>query len=188
MYKTLLLNLITHTLTTIWIKMPYKASVYIYIYIIKCTRKWLTIYFDKKEDISTEENRGDVANSNHNSAAMNPVCRQFGSGYWSRILLTPALPSTDAVPLPLPTSLPLAALLALPVPFLFPVAVLLVFPCDGSCHLLQGGLQVSFTVDIATSNEELALFLQHTLFTCQQKNLQNSWDREDKISRQYLCG
>ena len=48
----------------------------------------MTIYFYKKEDISKEDNRGDVANSNYNSAAMNPVCWPFGSGYWSHILLS----------------------------------------------------------------------------------------------------
>ena len=94
------------------------------------TKKRLTIHFYKKEDISKEDNRGDVANSNYNSAAMNPVCWPFGSGYWSPILQTPA----DAVPLPRRTGLPLPAALALPV--LFPVAVGLVFPCDGSCPLL----------------------------------------------------
>ena len=41
----------------------------------------MTIHFYKKEDISKEDNRGDVANSNNNSAAMNPVCGPFGSEY-----------------------------------------------------------------------------------------------------------
>ena len=93
--------------------------------------KKITIHFYQKEDISEEDNRGDVANSHCNSAAMNPVCWPSGSGHWSHILPTPAVPPAD----PLPTGLPIAAPLALPV--LFPVAVL-VFPCDGSCPRLWG--------------------------------------------------
>ena len=120
--------------------------------------KKITIHFYQKEDISEEDNRGDVANSHCNSAAMNPVCWPSGSGHWSHILPTPAVPPAD----PLPTGLPIAAPLALPV--LFPVAVL-VFPCDGSCPRLLGGFQVSSAVDIGASNEELSVFLQHTVFT-----------------------
>ena len=71
---------------------------------------------------------------------MNPVYLAFGSGYWSRILLTPYPPPADAVPLPLPTGLPFASPLVLPVHF--PVAVPLMFPSDGSCPI-RGGMEDS---------------------------------------------
>ena len=44
------------------------------------------------------------------------------------------------------------------------MAVPLVLLCDGSCLLLWE-FQVSSTVHIGTSNEELSFFLQHAVFT-----------------------
>ena len=145
--------------------MPYKEL------ILKCTKRWLTIHYHNNEDISKEENRRVVASSN--------VCGLFSSGERCRILLAPAGPPADSASLPTPAGLPLVTPLGLPVPFLFPGAVALVFPCDGSRPPAIGGdSRYHQQLTLVHPNRELSAFLQCTVFTCQQKHLQTSWDTE----------
>ena len=90
-----------------------------------------------------------VANSNHNSAAMNPACLPLGWGYWSHILLTIQLSA--------------AFHLLMPSLFLYPRSSSRRTACS-SCP---------FPFDIDTSSEELSVFLRHTVFTRPQRHLEN---------------
>ena len=97
---------------------------------------------------------------------MNLVVWPSGSGYWSHILLTPAMPPADVVPLPLPTGLPLAAPLTLP--DLFPVAIPLVFTCEGSCPLLYSRSQKQLTLVHPMKSYQSTCNIKYS--QCQQKH------------------